>query len=118
MDSGTDSDSSAGMVAPPGWRDLVQLAPGVHAATGRDGRRVVIKAFPPDHDYRDANLAAAGIGALLLPDQGKFDPNAVVPNLVFVGREARQYPPCKRLGTSGDPCPGAKLLGEVISTEN
>jgi len=115
MDSGTDSDSSAGMVAPSGWQDLVQIAPGVYAATGRGGTRVVIKAF---HDHRDANLAAAGIGALLLPDQGKFDPNAVVPNLVFVGREARQYPPCKRLGTSGLVYCDAELTDEGVALLN
>ena len=118
MDSGTDSDSSAGVIAPPGWLDVVQIAPGVHAATGRDGRRVVIKAFLPDHDYRDANLAAAGIGTLLLPDQGKFDPNTVVPNLVFTGREPRQYPPCKRLGTSGLVYCDAELTDEGVALPN
>lgn len=118
MDSGTDSDSSAGVVAPPGWLNVVQIAPGVHAATGREGRRVVIKAFLPDHDYRDANLAAAGIGTLLLPDQGKFDPNTVVPNLVFTGREPRQYPPCKRLGTSGLVYCDAELTDEGVALPN
>lgn len=116
-----DSDSDSGTSSPGasrGWRQSTRISDGVYACTAHSGKKVVVKAFPQDRDCWDATLASSGVATLFLPGKHNLDPAAVVPELVFNGKDPRQWPPHTRLGRSGLVACDADLTHEGVPIPN